>query len=27
VDGKLITPAQIEELVKAQFYYHDWEKS
>ncbi|MCX6373634.1 MAG: 2-oxoacid:acceptor oxidoreductase subunit alpha [Actinobacteria bacterium] len=27
VDGKLITPAQIEELVKAEFYYHDWEKS
>jgi len=27
VDGKLITPAQIEELVKSEFYYHDWEKS
>jgi 2-oxoglutarate ferredoxin oxidoreductase subunit alpha len=27
VDGKLITPAQIEELVKREFYYHDWEKS
>ncbi len=27
VDGKLIAPAQIEELVKAEFYYHDWEKS
>jgi 2-oxoglutarate ferredoxin oxidoreductase subunit alpha len=27
VDGKLITPAQIEELVKPEFYYHDWEKS
>jgi 2-oxoglutarate ferredoxin oxidoreductase subunit alpha len=27
VDGKLITPAQIEELVKVEFYYHDWEKS
>jgi 2-oxoglutarate/2-oxoacid ferredoxin oxidoreductase subunit alpha len=27
VDGKLITPAQIEELVKSQFYYHDWERS
>jgi len=27
VDGKLITPTQIEELVKAEFYYHDWEKS
>ena len=27
VDGKLITPAQIEELVKNEFYYHDWEKS
>jgi 2-oxoglutarate ferredoxin oxidoreductase subunit alpha len=27
VDGKLITPAQIEELVKAEFYYHDWGKS
>jgi len=27
VDGKLITPAQIEDLVKAEFYYHDWEKS
>jgi 2-oxoglutarate ferredoxin oxidoreductase subunit alpha len=27
IDGKLIRPAQIEELVKAEFYYHDWEKS
>lgn len=27
VDGKLITPAQIEALVKSEFYYHDWEKS
>ena len=27
VDGKLITPAQIEELVKAELYYHDWERS
>jgi len=27
VDGKLITPAQIEELVKSEFYYQDWEKS
>jgi 2-oxoglutarate ferredoxin oxidoreductase subunit alpha len=27
IDGKLIKPAQIEELVKAEFYYHDWEKS
>ena len=27
VDGKLITPAQIEELVKSELYYHDWEKS
>jgi len=27
VDGRLITPAQIQELVKAEFYYHDWEKS
>ena len=27
VDGKLVTPAQIEELVKSQFYYQDWEKS
>jgi 2-oxoglutarate ferredoxin oxidoreductase subunit alpha len=27
VDGKLITPAQIEKLVKSEFYYHDWEKS
>jgi 2-oxoglutarate ferredoxin oxidoreductase subunit alpha len=27
VDGKLITPAQIEELVKAEFYYHNWGKS
>lgn len=27
VDGKLITPAQIEELVKSEFYYHYWEKS
>jgi len=27
VDGRLITPAQIEELVKREFYYHDWEKS
>ena len=27
VDGKLITPAQIGELVKSEFYYHDWEKS
>ena len=26
VDGKLITPAQIQELVKAELYYHDWEK-
>jgi len=26
VDGKLITPPQIEELVKSEFYYHDWEK-
>ena len=26
IDGKLITPGQIEELVKAEFYYHDWEK-
>ncbi len=26
VDGKLITPPQIEELVKPEFYYHDWEK-
>lgn len=27
VDGKLITPAQIGELVKSEFYYHYWEKS
>lgn len=27
VDGKLITPAQIGELVKSEFYYQDWEKS
>jgi 2-oxoglutarate ferredoxin oxidoreductase subunit alpha len=27
VDGKLITPAQIEALVKREFYYHDWERS
>jgi len=27
IDGKLITPAQIEELVKAELYYHDWERS
>ena len=27
VDGKLITPAQIGELVKREFYYQDWEKS
>lgn len=27
VDGKLITPAEIEDLVKREFYYHDWEKS
>jgi 2-oxoglutarate ferredoxin oxidoreductase subunit alpha len=27
VDGKLITPPQIEALVKREFYYHDWEKS
>jgi len=27
VDGKLITPAQIEALVKREFHYHDWELS
>lgn len=27
VDGKLITPGQIGELVKSEFYYHYWEKS
>ena len=27
VDGKLITPAEIEELVKREFYYHDWRDS
>jgi 2-oxoglutarate/2-oxoacid ferredoxin oxidoreductase subunit alpha len=26
VDGKLITPAEIMELVKTEFYYHSWEK-
>ena len=26
VDGKLITPAEIKELVKTEFYYHDWEE-
>jgi hypothetical protein len=24
VDGKLITPAEIKELVKGEFYYQDW---
>lgn len=24
VDGKLISPAEIEELVKREFYYHSW---
>jgi hypothetical protein len=24
VDGKLITPTEIKELVKREFYYHDW---
>ena len=24
VDGKLITPAEIQELVKKEFYYHAW---
>ncbi len=27
VDGKLITPEQIQELIKAQFHYHHWEAS
>lgn len=27
VDGKLITPEQIQELIKAQFHYHRWEAS
>jgi len=27
VDGKLITPAEIKELVKKEFYYHNWEES
>jgi 2-oxoglutarate ferredoxin oxidoreductase subunit alpha len=27
VDGRLITPEQIEELVRAQFHYHHWEAS
>jgi len=27
VDGKLITPAEIKELVKREFYYHDWRDS
>lgn len=27
VDGRLITPHQIEELIRAQFYYHRWEAS
>jgi 2-oxoglutarate ferredoxin oxidoreductase subunit alpha len=27
VDGKLITPAEIEALVKEEFYYHKWEAS
>ncbi len=27
VDGKLISPAEIEELVKDEFHYHDWGKS
>ena len=25
VDGKLITPEEILELVKPEFYYHHWE--
>jgi hypothetical protein len=25
VDGKLITPDEILELVKPEFYYHTWE--
>ena len=25
VDGKLITPAEIKDLVKQEFYYHSWE--
>jgi len=27
VDGKLITPAEIKELVKREFYYQDWRDS
>jgi hypothetical protein len=27
VDGKLITPTEIKELVKREFYYHDWRDS
>ena len=27
VDGKLITPDQVQELIKAQFHYHCWEAS
>ena len=27
VDGKLITPDEIKELVKAEYYYQDWEAS
>jgi 2-oxoglutarate/2-oxoacid ferredoxin oxidoreductase subunit alpha len=27
VDGKLITPAEIKELVKQEFYYQHWEES
>ena len=25
IDGRLITPEEIQELIKAQFYYHHWE--
>ena len=27
VDGKLITPDEIKDLVKAEYYYQDWEAS